>query len=346
MRRSALAAAGVLLLAGCHGESADDASGAPSALVTVQAPRRSTVPDVVEAYGSAAPALNATSTLSVQQPGQVVEIDVTPGGAVRAGQPLVRFVAAPSATAAYDQAVSTLDAAQVQRAHAADLLAQQLGTRDQLAAADKAVADARSSLAAMEREGAGRGETTLTAPFDGVITAIPVAQGDRVQPGATLVAVGRTQGILVTVGVDPALRARLKPGEAAAIERLGGGPALTGRVVRVDDALNPKTRMIDVDVSVAGGSVLNGESFKVGITAGTVTGWTAPRDTMLTDDQGPYVFQVAGGKAVRVAVRPLARHGDTDVFEGPLVPDRPLVTQGNYQLANDMAVRTQGGQAR
>jgi hypothetical protein len=55
---------------------------------------------------------------------------------------------------------------------------------------------------------------------------------------------------------------------------------------------------------------------------------------------------VAGGKAVRVAVRPLARHGDTDVFEGPLVPGRPLVTQGNYQLANDMTVRTQGGQAR
>ena len=124
--------------------------------VQTVAPRAGVVPDLVTAYGSAAPALDGGMTLSLQQDGRVLAIAVTPGETVHAGERLLDFGASAAAVATYQQAVSALTAARQQRAHTAQLLGQQLATRDQLAQADKAVADAQSTLDALHREGADR----------------------------------------------------------------------------------------------------------------------------------------------------------------------------------------------
>ena len=68
-------------------------------------------------------------------------------------------------------------------------------------------------------------------------------------------------------------------------------------------------------------------------------GWLLPRDAVLEDEQGAYLFQVADGKAVRVNVKRIGGNDDTIVVEGPLDPARPVVTVGNYQLADGMTVR-------
>jgi len=61
---------------------ADDAA---SVAVQTEAPREGTVPDIVTAYGSAAPALDGGMTLSLQQDGRVLAIAVTPGETVHTG---------------------------------------------------------------------------------------------------------------------------------------------------------------------------------------------------------------------------------------------------------------------
>jgi hypothetical protein len=60
---------------------------------------------------------------------------------------------------------------------------------------------------------------------------------------------------------------------------------------------------------------------------------------VLIDRDGAYVFQVAKGAAVRVAVKLLGSDDTTSVVDGRVDPGRPLVTQGNYQLSDGMAVR-------
>ena len=68
----------------------------------------------------------------------------------------------------------------------AQLLVQQLATQDQLVQADKAVADARTALAALQAEGAGRAVHTLTAPFDGIVAELSAVAGAQVQVEALL----------------------------------------------------------------------------------------------------------------------------------------------------------------
>jgi RND family efflux transporter MFP subunit len=209
-----------------------------------------------------------------------------------------------------------------------------------LAQADKAVTDAQAALDALQIEGANKTTRTLTAPFDGIIATIPVAQGDRLQAGATLMTITRLDGLVVTVGIEPGQRARIQPNQAVHLVPMEGGPALDGKVLRVDFTLNPKTRLVDADVSVPVGSVMSGAAFRADITVGELTGWIVPHDAVLADATGTHLFQVAGSVAARVDVKVAGPAGADDVVQGPIDPERPIVVQGDYQLSDQTPVRT------
>ncbi|WP_428493556.1 efflux RND transporter periplasmic adaptor subunit [Rhodopila sp.] len=345
-RRGALALlAGLIalpaLLAGFIARSAW-ADDPPSVAVQTEKPREGTVPDLLVAYGSARPALDGGMTLSFQQDGRVLAIAVTPGEAVHQGDKLLEFGASATAISTYQQAVHSLAAARQQRNQAAQLLKQQLATRDQLAQADKAVADAQAALDALRREGADLASRTLTAPFDGIVATIPVAPGDRVPAGATLMTITRLDGLVVTVGINPGARSRVRPGQPVHLTPMSDGAPVDGRIVRLDGTLNPRTRMLDADVAVAPGSVIAGTAYRADITVGQFNGWIVPHDALLTDAKGEYLFQVDGSSASRVDVKLVGTAGNNDVVQGTLDPRRPLVVQGNYQLSNKMAVRVSG----
>ena len=57
--------------------------------------RPALVPDLVTAYGTAAPALDGGMTLSLQQDGRVLAIAVTPGETVHAGERLLDLARLP-----------------------------------------------------------------------------------------------------------------------------------------------------------------------------------------------------------------------------------------------------------
>ncbi len=326
-------------LAGC-GASAPDNQTAPVTQVTVTQARQGSLPTLIEAYGSAAPSGNGQQTISTPQPGQVMKLLVTQGIAVQAGQPLLVFAVAPTARSAFTQAADAVKAAQSQRDSTAQLLSQQLATRDQLAQAEKVLADARVQLAALRAEGAGSGTITFRAPFAGVIAAVPVAEGDRTQPGAALASVARNGSLVITTGVDPALRNQVRVGAEVRVSRLDGGAAVTGHVVRIDSMLNATTRQVDVDVAYPAGSFLTGEAVRVAIVTGQAQGWVVPHKAVTMDAEGKaMVFQVTGGKARAVPVKVIVSTPDSDVVSGQMARGMPLVVDGAYQLSDGDAVR-------
>jgi len=333
----------LLLVTACSsGSPAPDASDTPtpSVLVNTVAPRQGALPAIVTAYGSVAPSEIGTRTFNEAQPGQVTRLFVAPGSAVKAGQALAIFVTAPTSRSTYAQAVSALAAAQKARASTAQLLAQQLATTDQLVQADKAVSDARTSLAALRAEGAGTPVHTIVAPFAGIVTAVAVAQGDRTAAGATILTVARSGGIVVTVGIDPSQRGAVVVGQAASLKRLSGGGTIEGRVVRVDGALNAVTKMVDVDLSFPAGALLPGEPMQVDIRTGAVNGWVVPHAAVVTAGGSPKIFQVQRGKAKAVPVTIRLSSDAGDVVDGALSPRIPLIVAGAYQVTDGDAVRS------
>jgi RND family efflux transporter MFP subunit len=318
--------------------------GAPAladgvATVRVEQVRRGAVPTELVAYGEAAPATLAVRSLTFAQPGQVAAVLVTAGQPVRRGQPILRFQTAPASNAAYAQARSAVALATGQLTHARQLFGEQLATQDQVATAEKALTDARANLAALARDGAQQMSSVLAAPFDGVVATIAVSTGDRPAAGATLATVAPASALQVTVGVEPGWRGRVRAGQTVVLEPVGGGPALHGRVLRVDAMLNPKTRFVDIDVSTAPGAALPGEAFRARIAVGSAQGWLVPHGAVQVQDGAAFVFQIAGGKAAKAPVRVVQTGRDTDVVDGSLDPARPLVSVGAYQLEDGAPVR-------
>ncbi|WP_254620869.1 efflux RND transporter periplasmic adaptor subunit [Sphingomonas sp. CL5.1] len=339
MRRLAILSL-ILALGGCGASEPADEGAQSSTLVSTMLARRGSLPRVIEGYGQATPSANGVATLSVQQPGQVTAIPAVAGTHVAAGQPVVVFAVAPSAGSLYLQAEGAVRAAESQRATTAQLVTQQLATRDQLVQAEKAVVDARVARAALAKEGAGAATITLRAPFAGVVNTLPVATGDRTQPGQALATIARAGAMIVTVGVDPASRADLRIGAPVSLNRLDGGAGVAGRVQRIDAMLNPRTRQIDVDIAYPAGTILSGEAMRVEIETGRAEGWLVPHRAVVVDSNGKaQVFQIAGGKAKAVPVTVEVARADNDLVSGKLDAHARLIVDGAYQLADGDAVR-------
>jgi hypothetical protein len=79
------------------------------------------------------------------------------------------------------------------------------------------------------------------------------------------------------------------------------------------------------------------------IRLGRIDAWSVPRQAVLSDEQGSYLFQVADGHARRVAVAVRGEDGATYGVDGKLDPNLPVVVLGNYELRDGMRVR---GEAR
>lgn len=328
-----------LALSGCGGSAADpDAGDKISAAVNTQAVHQGSLPDIVSAYGTAAPAIDAAFTLSIQAEGAVTQFDVTAGTAVHRGQRLLTFTLAPAAAAAYQQARTALNVASAQRAHTVQLLAHQLATRDQLAQADKAASDARSALDALRKQQGDGSTMELLAPVDGIVSSIAATRGDTLQPGAPLLSLARGGGLVVSVGIEMDPPHAPVAGDKVTLVPLGAGATVTGVVKRVAGMLDARTHLQNADIT-PDGAVIAGMGYRADITVGQWRGWLIPRDALVGDGTTWQVFQVNGGKAVKVPVTILGESDTVSVVSGALDAQRLLVVVGNTQLDDGMAVR-------
>jgi len=340
-------AAGALLLAGFvvlvdlrTGSAPADDSPAPRADVSTIELVQHIVPVRVPAFGSiVAGAAEANITLAA--PGIVTSAQVRPGQAVLAGQMLAQIVPDAQSAADLRKAEDAVQAAQAARAHVAALLAGHLATSADLAAATQMENDASASLDALRALGTGLNRK-VTAPFAGIVTSVTAMPGGTSPAGATLFRLAAPSGLVAMAGLPEAEAMRIQPGDAAMLTALNTGGRIRAIVAQRAAMLDPQTGLVDITL-VPQGAVLLGEPVALTVTAGSVVGYQVPRDAVLDDAQGDYVFQLdAHGIAHREAAHVLEPDGAMSVLAPNLNPAMPLVTTGAYQLEDGMAAAVQG----
>lgn len=339
MRRAGcFAAIGLLVVSAASGaEPAPEAS----VLIETAVPREQLLKRTVEAYGIIATGEDAVAGISFLHAGQISDLRVRPGQVVDAGELLLGLSTDPSATLSYQTAVATLEFAKRDLARTNILVAQHLATNAQLTAAQKAVDDAMAAVEAQRKLGNDQKTELATAPFDGYVTGLMVALGDRVQPNTTVMKLARTDRLQVTFGLEPEDAVHVKTGMKAVVVPIFTPVRQLNGVVRgVTGSVNPATKLIDAWVDLpAADPLVPGTAVSVQIVLDEHIGWVVPRDAVLRDQTGDYIFQVIGTRAERVAVKTGI---ETDKFTeiiGPIDPKRQIVTLGNYELQNGMAVR-------
>ncbi|MHB1677664.1 MAG: efflux RND transporter periplasmic adaptor subunit [Sulfuriferula sp.] len=322
----------------------DDAPAAVSAsdisVVVQTVPlRRQILSDEVSAYGVVAMDARHVQTLSLARAGQIVGVNINIGQRVSKGTPLLTFATSPDAALTYRQAGLAVRDAQAQRRSVAQLFQQQLATQSQLAAADKALADAQANLATQQKNGTGKAIEQLVAPFDALVSAVAVMPGDRVAPGVMLVQLARSGGQRVMLGVEPGDADRVRAGMPVQITAVFGTAKAQGRVAQVFGLINAQTQLVDALVELPNAALLPGTHVRGDIQLGRYPATVVPRSAVLRDAQGAYLFQVERGKARRVAVQPGLERSGMVAVSGALIANAPVVSLGNYELQDGMAVR-------
>ena len=70
--------------------------------------------------------------------------------------------------------------------------------------------------------------------------------------------------------------------------------------------------------------------------------WVVPRNAVLQDEQGAYIYQIKQNHAVRTSVQIGLQTNASTAISGAINPNLNIVTLGNYTLEDGMDVREQG----
>lgn len=338
-----IAPALALSLALCPALSRAEGDENASALVTVAKMQPGSLPTTVTAFGKVQPGDTAQQSIAAPLAARVGTVNVRAGQQIAAGTPMVTLIPTPETRAAYKQAQIAVRLADELVQRNEQLVNAHLLTQVKLLKAQKDAADAKSTVAVMEEEGAA-GPNTLKAPFEAIVMKMDVGPGAVVAQGAAVVELAKPNGLVLEVGVVAAQAVKIEPGDPATVTPLGSNESFQCKVLSREAMIDSTTGLVPVQISFPPGKMLAGEMARAVVTAGKAKGYVVPHEAILVDDDGTvYVVQAVDMEAKKVAVQVLAADGNRDVITGDdLDPKAPVVLQGNHQLDDGTKLRLAG----
>lgn len=302
MKPLSLTLIAMLVLAGCNRSHPAPAEVAPAdkavvASVRVDAavtPRHQAVTATVRPADRAA--------ISARIMGRVERIHVPIGGRAKAGDILVTLEASEIG-ARLEQARAALDEISRDLAREASLVKQGASSAETARTLEDRH---RAATAAVNEAAALASYTTITAPFDGVVTRRAAEAGDLATPGSVLLELEGLDRLRAEANVPESLP--LLPLHADVSLQLDG-TTITGSLVELSPAADPvsRTRLAKVELP-AGSSVRSGQFVRVLWPAGETPHLWVPASAVTRFGQMERVWVVADG---RVHLR-LVRTGMTD----------------------------------
>ncbi|QJQ31487.1 efflux RND transporter periplasmic adaptor subunit [Sphingomonas lacunae] len=322
------------------------ASAVPT--VTVIVPGRSAVERVITANGTLA-ARREMPVGVAGEGGQVVRVLVEPGQWVGAGQVLatidrsvqIQQIEQLAAQIRVAEADARLAQAELDRAQA--LISRGFISNSDLdrrtASRDAAVARVRVTSAQLAEARARTGRLDIRAPAAGLVLTRGVEPGQIVSPGSGVlfrIARGGEMELLARIG-EAELTA-LSTGVTARVTPVGSDSSFTGQIWQISPVIDPQSRQGTARIALAYSPALRPGGFaEASIVAGQAQAPQLPESSVLTDDQGQYVYVVGNDNKVRrrvVTVGPISQSG-VPVLSGLSGQERVVLSAGAFLSDGD-----------
>jgi membrane fusion protein (multidrug efflux system) len=183
-----------------------------------------------------------------------------------------------------------------------------------------------------------------------VVGKLELSPGMLVTAGTVLATVTAEAGLEARLGLEAADAAQVVAGQAVTLvsaNRPAAGP-VTSMVRVAGGALDPVTGAAEVRVPVpAGAALLLGEHLKARIALKKTEALVAPHSAVLPEDGKLVLYTVKNGQAVRHEVTTGIIAGDLVEVSSPDLHDGDsVVTLGNYELTDGMAVQSKATEAK
>jgi membrane fusion protein, multidrug efflux system len=337
----------VVLLAACGGKKAKPPDERiPVTVATVQ---QKDMPVEIRAIGSVQPL--QTVAVRALVGGQLTRVWFREGEEVRRGQTLFTIDPRPL-QAAFDQVQANVarDEAQLRNAEAertryAELVKKDYVTREDFdrisAGADAARAVVAADRAAIENARLQLSYCNIVAPLDGKTGSLQVHAGNIVRANDTipLVVINEVHPINVQFAVPERDLGSLRTGAmgmTVVASPQGSGPAETGRLTFIDNAVDPTTGTITLKASFSNDdrALWPGQYVNVAVTlSNRPNAIVVPAQALQTSQRGQYVYVVKSDNGVEM--RPVAVTQQVDqqaIIEHGVSAGETVVTDGQLKL--------------
>src|SRR5438105_10614367 len=333
---------GLVWLAQRFGVGKEEKKARPVPEVQVAKVERKTITETVVVYGSVVAQPGKTHSVSIAFETRVRHILVAPGQFVQENDPLTEVELSPGAQVQFQQAKNAAEAARKELKQTQDRFNLKLATNQDLSAAEKTARDAEAQLTSLQRAGAG-GDNRIHADMAGVVAKVNVQDGQIVAPGSPLVEIVAENEIEVKLGVEAEDLLAAQEGASVTIFPVNDPTAdkVEGTVRLVTRRIDPTTRLVDVYVALPEGTKLLLDGYVRGELERTEKeALVVPRSAVLPNESLEFeVFTVANNRAVKHTVKIGAENSqEMQVIADDLHPGDPVVTVGNYELEDGMAV--------
>jgi RND family efflux transporter MFP subunit len=179
--------------------------------------------------------------------GTIIELPVVLGSRVNKGDLLVR-ISAEEISARVLQAQAQLAQAKRNLSREEKLLKRNATTRETVNSLRDLYAVAKASLKEAQTM---LGYTTITAPFDGVITKKMANSGNLATPGTPLLKLENNTRLQAVTAVPESLIKHLKTGEMLRVAIASAALSLSGSVAEIAPAADPGSRTAPVKIDIA-----------------------------------------------------------------------------------------------
>jgi RND family efflux transporter MFP subunit len=355
-----LVLASAATLAGC-GRNEHPAAATPETVrgLSVLEVKSASVADRLEAVGTVRAA--STSAISSRAVANILEVRVREGDRVRRGQALVVIDSAQPA-AALEGAQAALAAARQQiSAAAADYgLADATFRRYQDLYNKKSVSPqefdeikARREMALARRESAraaeaqaqagvqqaqvGVNDTTLRAPFDGVVIQKTADPGMLATPGLPLLVIEDTRSYRLEASIDEGEMHWVRPGQTVEVSlEVPGGGTLSGQVTEIVPTADASSRTFTVKVQLPADSLIRSGLFgRARFPRGERQAVRVPRSAVIERGQleALYVIGSDGIATLRYVTLGKPSGDQVEVLSGLVAGERIVAAPGGQELA-------------
>ena len=302
---------------------------------------RKTIAEVLTAYGSVIAQPGKLQTVSLPYESRVNHVLAAPGQPVKTGDPLIEIAASPATQLLVNQARSAAELARKELQQTKERFNLKLATNQELNAAQKSATDAELQLASFQKEGADN-DGIVRATSEGVVASLSVQDGQLVPAGNALLEIIAKDQVEAKIGVEPVDVGAIVPHMTISLFPVNQpvNHEINGSVRLVTLRIDPTSRLVDVYVTLPAdtGLLLDGY-LRAEIRRESANTLVVPRSSLLPKDDGWQVFTIRDGHAVARAVRlGIVSGGDAEVLDSDLQDGEIVVSLGNYELEDGMAV--------
>ncbi len=329
----------LIVLQGCksnHDANRAELPQLPSAKVQVTEVKEVKVADQIEVLGTVQAAKNAIIASKIS--GNISSIAVVPGSPVKHGDTLIT-INAGEISAKVVQAKAQLDQAKRNLSREEKLLAQKAtnaeavkSMRDSLKIASAAYDEALSMMS----------YTTITAPFDGVITRKLVNTGDLATPGKPLVHIESEDTLQVVADVPESIALRIQLGMTMEIKVPTAGITTTGIIAEIAPVADTSTRSVPIKLDINNNpSLRSGQFARVNFPGSEVDTILIPPKSIYPFGQLERVFVAKDGKALLRLIRTGKTYSTgIEVLSGLTAGDS-LIVAADTQLTDEQPIKIQ-----